>query len=348
MGFFTEPEIENLTIQRMSLHVVGGGLEFAPRDELEVVHNEFLLGVIKSIAADPVYRFNAISAIRAIIEAVTRDEQSFNDGAQALAHHFHQLHDRGRTSEGAFFVFELGTMDERIRLYALIKYDYRRVLELQQNDGVATLREIVEALVNDKSAVQKSAIIRIVNGRAEPDLSTQDRMSRRKPDLTDFFQRYLEASRARDDEELTRGARNVVQETLRDTKEQHGQAVPQAVARANEVLRNAPVITEDVIRNAVWAGAGHPDDAQVREALDRATGRHITRNKLGDCEFNTARQALPRSLKKRILTAEGVTIEYDTTLDGGAVRQQQLEDGRTIFVIETLEFSQDVLPVRAR
>ena len=340
MSFFSDAESQQLTIQRMSLHIVGGGEEFVPRGELQVVHDQFLLGVLRSIASDAVHTFNEISTTRQSIERIATGDLAFPEGAQALAHQFHQLHDNGRTTEGAFFVFELTVENPEVRFYALVKYDYRAVLELTQDDGVATLREIVEALVNDKSAVQKAAIVRTNAGAAADELSTLDRMSRRKPDLTDYFQRYLEVKRSRSDEELTKEARGVVTEALRASKDHHGQPIPQGVARGIAVLRDAPTITEEVIRNAVWAGAGHPDDDAVRNEINRITQREISRRRLSECEFPTERRALPRAVKRRIKTVEGVSIEFDSDLEGRVV-QMAHADGTTTITIETQEITQD-------
>lgn len=345
MPFFTEDEIAGLTINRMSLHIVGGDQEFQTREELQVDHDAFLLAVVRLVAPDPVYQFNETSRVKGTLSDMARDLVSFEQGAQELAHLFHQLHDR-TMSEGAFFVFELDFGMPHTRIYALIKYDYRQVLELEQGDGVPVLREILEALVNDRAAVQKSALIRVVDGEVEVEISTQDRMSRKKPDLTNFFERYLEATRSRDDEELTMAARDAVRETLRDTKAQHGQDVPRSVSRAIDVLRQSEVVTEDTIRHAVWVGAGQPDVDEINDALTKAATRHIAKRKLGACEFNPEQGALPRSLKKRITTEEGVTIVYDSGLDGGTVQRERQADGTTVFRIETREFSSDVISDR--
>lgn len=340
MSFFSDAELAELAIQRMSVHIVGGGAEFVPREELDVDHDQFLLRVLKSIASDPVHTFNEISTTRATIEGIAKGDQAFCDGAQVLAHQFHQLHTSGHTSEGAFFVFELTVHDPDIRFYALVKYDYRAVLELRHDDGVASLREIVEALVNDKTAVQKAAIVRTKAGAAEEELSTQDRMSRRKPDLTDYFQRYLEVKRSRSDEELTKEAKVVVTESIRASKDRHGQPIPQAVARAIAVLRDAQTITEEVIKNAVWVGAGHPDDEDLKDEINRITQREIGRRRLSDCEFDTERRALPRAVKRRIKTVEGVSVTFDSDLEGRVV-QMTRADGTTTITIQTQEITQD-------
>ncbi len=187
MGFLTAEEIEGLRIARHSLHIVGGDGDFEPQPELPVEHDDFLLAILKEIASDSIFRFEDGSTTRDTIEAIARREQTFEQGAQALARDFCRFHSGG-ARDGAFFVFELGVADENVRLYGLVKYDYRQALELVHREGVNGLRRIVEAFVSDKASIQKAAIIRTVGGVAEAGISTRDRMGRPSPELTDFFQ----------------------------------------------------------------------------------------------------------------------------------------------------------------
>src|SRR3546814_11993314 len=86
-------------------------------------------------------------------------------------------------------------------LYALVKYDYSQALEIVHREGATGLRRIVEAFVGNRSAIQKSAVIRTRAGIAEQALSTRDRMGRPAPELTDFFRDYLTITRARNAQE---------------------------------------------------------------------------------------------------------------------------------------------------
>src|SRR3546814_10254156 len=146
-------------------------------------------------------------------------------------------------------------------LYALVKYDYSQALEILHREGATGLRRIVEAFVDNRSAIQKSAVIRTRAGIAEPALSTRDRMGRPAPELTDFFRDYLQITRERNDQELTSDVKEIVRLALLDNREFLPKGgVATCVSRATGVLRNAPEINEEVIRQAVWVGAGQPDD----------------------------------------------------------------------------------------
>lgn len=331
----------------MSLHIVGGEDEFEPQPELPIEHDDFLLDVIRQIASDSVYRFADRSATRERIEAIARRAMPFDSGAQGLAEDFCRLH-TGRVKDGAFFVFELGVADEHVGIYALVKYDYSQALEIVHQQGQAGLRRIVEAFTSDKGAIQKSAVVRTRRGVAEPSISTRDRMGRPAPTLTDYFVNYLQVVRERDDQELTTEVKEVVRQTLRDHKEflpQGGLAA--SVSRANDILRAAPEINEDVIRQAVWVGAGQPQDEDLRNRLNGAVERMVRKKKLAGVAFAPSPSALPQTVKRTVTTVEGVRLEYNTALEGQAVQREDIGDGRTRFVVTTRSYTDDVIAERA-
>jgi len=330
----------------MSLHIVGGDDDFEPQPELPIEHDDFLLNILREIASDSVYKFTDRSTTRKTIETIAVRQTPFDVGAQALAEDFCRLH-IGRVKDGAFFVFELAVSDEEVSIYALVKYDYSQALEIVHREGQTGLRRIVEAFVSDKTAIQKSALIRVRGGVAEDSISTRDRMGRPAPVLTDYFLNYLQAVRERNDQELTTEVKDVVRQTLRDHKEflpQGGLAI--SVSRANDVLRAAREINEDVIRQAVWVGAGQPDDDDLKAKLDGAVDRMVRKKKLSGLAFAPSAAALPRAVKRTVTTEEGVRIEYSTSLEGQAVQREDLGDGRTRFVVTTRSYTDDVISER--
>lgn len=342
MSFLTDPEAASLRLARMSLHIVSGD-EFVPEPELAIEHDDFLLDRIRDIASASVYRFEEVSATRDMIQSIARRDIGFEEGAQTLAREFCRFH-RGGTRDGAFFVFELGVDDENTRIYALMKYDYGQALELVEREGVAGLRRIVEAFVGDKAAIQKSALVRVVNGAADAEISTRDRMGRPAPDLTDYFIRYLQVTRDRTNGELTTAVKEVVRTALEDHREllPPGGVAP-AVSRALEVLRNTENVTEDVVNHAVWTGAGQPADEQVRESLKKSVGRLVKRKRLAGITFPPDGGQLGRPITRVVRTEEGVTIQYNTGLEGQAVRKVDTADGATQFIVTTRRYTDAVV-----
>jgi hypothetical protein len=342
MSFFTDAEASSLRIVHMSLHIVSDD-EFRPESELAIEQDDFLLDRIRDVAPASVYRFDEVSTARDTIEAIATGKVGFEEGAQTLAREFCRFH-QGNTRDGAFFVFELETGGEGVRLYALMKYDYGQALELIEREGATGLRRIVEAFVDDKSSIQKSALVRVVNGSAEASVSTRDRMGRPAPQLTDYFIRYLQVVRDRTDGELTAAVKDVVRTAL----EAHRELLPSggvapAVSRALDVLRSTEAVTEDVVNHAVWMGAGQPTDDQLRESLKKSVGREVKRKRLAGLAFPPDTAQLSKPITRVVRTQEGVTIQYNTRLEGQAVKKTELPDGEIQFLITTRKYSDAVL-----
>jgi hypothetical protein len=336
MSFLTDAEA-SLRVARMSLHIVSNE-EFVPERELAIEHEDFMLARVRDIASDSVYRFAQVSTARGIIEAIAKRETGFEEGAQALAREFCRLHVQS-ARDGAFFVFELGVADENTRLYALMKYDYRQALELVEREGGAGLRRIVEAFVAEKSAIQKSAIIRVIDGVAEATISTSDQMGRPQPVLTDYFAQFLQVERERTDAELTDTVIEVVRTALKDNREYLPPGgVAQAFSRAMGVLRVAQSVTEDIITHAVLTGAGEPDNEEVRDHFQKSVGRLVKRKKLSGVSFPPDKGHLGKPVTRIVTTEEGVRLEYNTGLEGEAVKITTLDDGRHQFTITTKKY----------
>jgi hypothetical protein len=170
-------------------------------------------------------------------------------------------------------------------------------------------------------------------------------MGRPAPQLTDYFIRYLQVVRDRTDSELTTAVKDVVRTTLEDHREllPSGGVAP-AVSRALEVLRNAETVTEDVVNRAVWVGAGQPADDHVRDSLKKSVGRLVKRKRLAGVVFPPDGGQLGRPITRLVRTEEGVTIQYNTGLEGQAVRKTERSDGATQFIITTRRYTDAVLP----
>lgn len=216
MGFLTDQERRSLQIVAMILHVVGED-PFIPETARAVEHEGFFVGRILDTDVAPVYSFKEGSATCAQLERMARSEVTFEAGAQDLSREFSRFH--GTTSrEGAFFIFQLATDDPRTTIYSLVKYDYREAIEQAEGEqGASLLRRIVHAFIADKKAIQKSALVRVVDGRAEAAISAHDRI-KPAPEIGEYFARFLDVDRSRSDQELNEAVVDVLRQTLKDSR----------------------------------------------------------------------------------------------------------------------------------
>lgn len=342
MGFLTDVEKSDLRIISMALHVVGGG-EFTPEAAREVEHEEFFVARIQDTDIASVYSFDPESQTKAAIERIATGQVGFEEGAQHISREFSRLHG-GASRDGAFFIFELESDAQNTKIYSLIKYDYREAIEQSNADHGPLLRRIVHAFIADKKAIQKSALVRVVNGVAELAISTRDRM-KQAPAIGDYFASFLHATRTLSDQELSEKTVTVLREALTACKEHLPERdVPQAFRHAKGVLRDRQEINEEAIIDAIIAAAGNPESEEVRGELEAKTRRKIRSARIEGIAFRPDRQIFRRPPQRKVRTIEGVTLIYpDDTNDLTVRRERNADGGGEIITIRTEQITEDSL-----
>ncbi len=331
----------------MIIHVIGRqGEAFVPAEEVPVQEELFFRSRILNEAGDAVHKFDDGSLVRPVLERMAGDDGAFEQGGQELAQLFARDHVRQATS-GAFFVLQMDA-GEGTRFYALIKYDYREVVELAQKDGRNVLRAIVQAFVKERKAMQKICIVRVINGVAEAMVSAADRMHQ-APDLTDYFARYLGVSRNRDDTELSDRLHEAMRSTLKDVSAYLPQGgVPAALRRMKQALHARNPVTNDDVVDAALHAASRPLDERVCAKIERKTRMHLRRQGLDDVTFRPQARIFQIRPREFVRTAEEVRIEYPAEQLGQAITRVD-RDGVTVFTVTTKRIVEDgTLSVRTR
>lgn len=335
MSFLTDDEVGSLRIDRMIVHVVGREA-FEPQPEMEGIdHLDFFLARIQDAAISGVHRFEPNSVVKASIEAIAKGEVTFEAGAQELSRKFSKDH-VGSSRDGAFFVFELSAGTEGEKIYSLVKYDYRQAIELYAQEGKNALRQIVQAFVKEKKAIQKSCLVRCVDGVAQSDVSAFDRMGD-APDLTDYFQKFLDVVRERDTKELSERLREVLRRTLQQCKAHlPNEDVAAALAATKDHLRGRDTVDDEAIREAIFVAANRPDE-DVRANLDKALDRQLKDRKLAGITFKPDPQVFRRAPRRKLRTAEEVVLTYPGEQEDRAVKRVRSPDGGWTITIQTTE-----------
>lgn len=339
MGFLTEQQNASLQIDHMILHVVRDG-PFDPALSRNVEHSDFFIERIRNTDVASVYSFEAESFVKAHVGQIARGELAFEAGAQALSREFSRLHHGGHKA-GAFFIFQLSCDQPNVQLFSLIKYDYQEVIEQAEGDEGNLLRRILQAFVAEKKAIQKSAIIRVVDGVVEESISTLDRM-KQAPAIGDYFASYLHVQRQRSDDELTLAVKEVVRQTLADSRDVlPNRNLPQAIQRAQALLRDRLQIDEDAIQEAILVAAGNPEDEEVRSQLQTRTRRKLRTAKLEGLAFPPSARILQRPPVRQVKTTEGVILIYPDDAAAGTVRRVEAADGGEVITITTQHVTED-------
>jgi len=339
VAFLTDIEDRSLRITRMILHVVGEG-PFAPEQERPVQFAPFFLDRIRDTNVDAVFRFEPDSATRDLLATIASHPEEFEPGAQALSRRFAEMHN-ARSLEGAFFIFELAVEDPDVRIYSLIKYDYRQAIEQVDAAGESLLRLIEHTFITDRKAIQKAAFVRVVAGVAEAAVAAVDRM-KPPPDIGAYFANFLGVTRTRSDLELNREVVEVLRKTLAESEAVlPSRNVALAFRTAKSTLRERQEIDEEAISAAVLAGAGHPEDENTRARLQSGTLQKIRTAKLEGLAFRPDREVLDRPAMRQLRTTEGVTLLYPDILDGELVRRDARRGGGEVITVETEEVTED-------
>lgn len=336
MGFLTEEERSQLRIESMILHVVGEE-EFDPQPTRLVEHSGFFIGRILDTDVAAVYQFKEASGSRDQIQNMATGITTFEAGAQALSREFSRQHG-ATTRDGAFFVFDLGIDDPNVRIFSLIKYDYREAIEQSDGeDGQQRLRRIIHALIDDKKAIQKSALIRVENGLAHPMVAACDR-TKPAPAIADYFATFLDVERIHSDEELNRRLVEALRKIFSDCKDiLPNNDVARALQHAKGVLRDRQEIDEDAVAAAVLAAAGHPTNEETRGLLRRRTAQKLRVHRLNGLAFPPDRQVLRKPPMRRIRTTEGVTLTYPDEINSVTVQRVRNTQGEGEIITITTD-----------
>ncbi|OOH76605.1 hypothetical protein BOW65_23310 [Pseudomonas koreensis] len=339
MSFFTEEETSNLRITNMILHVVGSD-EFVAEPVREIEHEEFFIARILDTSADAIYTFREDSATKTLLQEIARGTSTFERGAQSLSATFSRWHVNS-SRDGALFIFEMSAGSERTKIYSLIKYDYSEAIEQAAPEDGGLLRRIVHAFVADKKAIQKSALIRVVDGEAEPLVCARDRM-KRAPEIVDYFANFLDVVRSMSDQELNLKVVSLLRDTLSACKADLPTSVPSAFSIAKGALAQRREINEDAIIDSILLAAGNPSDERVISRLQSTTQRKIRTAKIENLVFPTDQSVLGRPPMRRIRTTEGVTVLYPDGVGMTVVREPKASGGE-IITIDTQSITEDKL-----
>lgn len=346
MGFLAEAELDCLRIVNAALHIVGEN-EFVPHPPSQLEEDEFLRSQIRKTNIDANFRFSETSSTLDQIERIARCEDDFNTGAQNLSKAFAKLHSK-TSIDGAFFIFELATDDDRVKIFSLIKFDYEKALEQVGGSGETRFRLITRAIVAGKRAVQKSALIKVVDGKANSSLSAYDRI-KSNTNIGDYFAKYLDASQERSDEQLTKEVVKLVLETLTECSSLlPGNDVKAAFNRAKAHLADR-TIDDDATLDAILSGADHPDDERKINRFEQCLRRKLKSFKLEGLSFKPNRTILRRPSYQRLETCEGVNILYREGAPAETIHREPTDEGGEIITICTKKVTNvRVLPENAR
>jgi hypothetical protein len=232
------------------------------------------------------------------------NDEQFLKISKEITESFHKVH-RGNTNDGVFIV-SVASIKER-RLLFLIKLDHKKVYEYKLLEGSkALLEEVKNTFIEDKTAIQKVALID-VNPGVVWDVLVYDRS---KPGgITEFFARFLSVLPRETEAELTIKFQNLARQWASSNRDiRDPQQEPSMYKnRARNYLISTSFVETDAYIDAVIFDA---DDIR-RNRSKEAFKSFLEEKGMYGQEFAPKPSVLtPKEQKNIRQTAEGVKIEW--------------------------------------
>lgn len=331
MSFFSQEQLDGLSVSRMIFHVVG------PDQKKMVLLEEaepgpfadFFLARIRSTNGGIMFDFADGSPLELSLRKVEADAHQFVAETKGLATQF-QIQHSANASAGVFMVFVLQTMDERF--YALVKYDHETVLSYEIEDTPeghkAAIAELHDTFVKAPEALQKSALIRLKEDGGE--LCIRDRASPSK--VSKYFQAFLGARRRFEAAQLTTTLCGIAKKVALKNSELLGTAVMSNLThRIYDFVQNTQSFDPSQKEPFLVAVFGSlVEDSPVRADFDR----ELKTARIESETFDFHKASFPRPAKRRLVTAEGIELIWDRQFEDKIIREPQ-PDGRLRIIIET-------------
>lgn len=263
-------------------------------------------------------------------------EKNFLKASKVLTADFKSRHNKN-TSDGVF-ITALASIENKHNLIFLVKLDHKKVYEYKLKGTKALLEEIKNTFVEDKSAIQKVALIDVENVFVWNVLA----YDRAKPgSLTDYFQKFL-AVKPRDTpskwtlDAITHANRwATLNRNVIDPKQE-----PSLYKnRSLTYLSTTSLFDSDEYVNAVVLD----EDVKRRKKLKDSFNSYITEKGLAGQVFPPNKGSLTKRAKTNTrLTKEGVTIEWIGDPDAVNINipnEKNPEDGLFHIEIKTNEIT---------
>jgi len=237
-------------------------------------------------------------------EILENTTENFLRVSKSLTADFKGRHSKN-TSNGVF-ITALARIDGKRDLIFLVKLDHKKVYRYQVKDATALLEEIKNTFIEDKSAVQKVALID-VSDHYIWDALVYDRA---KPGgITDYFKAFL-AVKLRDTP--SKWTNDAVKHPLRWAINNRTLIDPEQQPyhykeRGLQYLSTASLFNIDDYINFVI----QDEDEDRRKILEDSFNAYIVEAGLSGQEFPPNKGSLTARAKKHILkTSEGATLEW--------------------------------------
>lgn len=343
----SDNQIESLSIQKLIFHVINvdgeGEDRVIPLDEVSLDDDQtnFFLDRIRSVAKGIQYNFipNNVSTKNSCNTLLTEPDNFLKTSIE-LTHAF-ASHHKGNMSSGVFvtsIVQTVFTAGRPIQMVFLAKFDHRNVYQIvvraKETGGgnEVVMQKIADNLVEDKSAIQKSALIDVSDSFSW-DVLADERKLKSSGEVTDYFKGFLGAQLKEVASVLTVRAVQSVRKWAYSLEEENlpdGEERGNYPARAVSYMQTQDEFDSDEFTNAVVKDVDPVRRQTAKESLKATLEEAGLTNQI----FQPKPASLPRTDKKQVWkTEEGLTLEFSGESTDFGLQVKKREDGQAGYII---------------
>jgi len=308
----TQQEKEAFTIERFIFHII---IESQPApiylEEVTLAEDQILFFKqrfieisegIQHVFVDP----ENSDFVKNCQKLIKDPEQEFIRISKLLSASF-KSHHKKSTVDGVFISSLVKTLGDRYLIF-LLKLDNRKVYQYKTKNSKALLREIKDTFIEDKKAIQKSALVDI-SEHYSWDVLAKERNPGKDNRIRSYFADFLTVKEKDTPAKLTQKALSSVRKWAIANRAELDPAndISTYKNRAINYLSNTPIFkVEDFITFVV-----NDDDELRMDTLFRSLKDSCDQDGLSGQSFKPNAGSLSNALKKNIRkTNEGVRIEW--------------------------------------
>lgn len=277
-------------------------------------------------------------------------DNNFIDQSRQLAASFLSYHSGGQTSNGVFIVARATVPDgtSRKSLLAVIKLDYSPVLRQRRLSGKlarVSLEEIVEALSEQKSSVQKRALIDLEENDNWDILAVERKKTGSVLDtedaITDYFKRFLGVKLRENSSSITK---RMVTECHRWAKSYDGDLDGRTPADVRHSLISLMDAYEDgeLSYDEVKDRVCRHKNPELVKRMRRSFDNHMDESGLSGVTFSPKPNSIQKSSRKgKWETDTGIQVIWQGERNPNLLDKEKQADGSYIITIKANDISEN-------
>lgn len=351
-GVLTLEQRSSLEISEFIFHIIDPdniendeGVIYLDGVALQNKQKKFFLDRLRDIAEGTQYVFKEDAVnLKEKCEEIIADGADFVKLSRQITADFAGRHE-GQMSAGVFVVAVVRYLERAHswrKLVLLLKMDKGSSFSYsyqtdQHGKRTASMSEVENALNENKSAIQKSAVIDVSDCFAWDALAF-DRAT--KPYLADYYKAFLGVTERQQDAVLTKLTHTAVKKWARQLTVEDmpaGEDAYSYVGRSLAYLEGHDTFDTDNFIDTVVRDENRENKARLMDSL-RAV---LVESGVSGQSFVPRPGSLPSRFRKQIyVTAEGVTISFEGDKDAHGLKTEKMQNGGERVTIETQKLTQ--------